>query len=149
MKALLAALLLAAPLVRAADAPKPDAKAPAKADSMTTAEASVKELETCIDDLEYFIGDLKKKEAELDKEFKGKVPSAFTTLMNRKRSRVSRQQDACGKLSKRGDEPLKEAEAELRAVNGGSPEYKKKRKALDDLRGRLNKSFKRLSAASQ
>ena len=129
----------------AAAAPSPDAKAAGS----VSAEASVKEFESCIDDLEYFTGDLKKKETELDKEFKGKVPSAFSTLLGRKRARVSRQQEACGKLAKRGDEPLKAAEAELKLITDDPGAYAKRRKSLDDLRGRLNKAFKRLSAASR
>ena len=112
-----------------------------------SAEASIKEFESCIDDLEYCTSDLKKKGAELDAEFKGKIHAAFSTLMERKRGRVSRRQEACGKLAKRGDEPLRAAEAELNLITGDSGLYAKRRREVDELRVRLNKAFKRLASA--
>ena len=146
MNAYILASILLASGARAADAPPPEVK---PASTIVSAEASIKEFESCVDDLEYCTSDLNKKGAELDREFKGKVPAAFSTLMDRKRGRVSRRQEACGKLAKRGDEPLRAAEAELNLITGDSGLYTTRRKAVDELRVRLNKAFKRLSLASR
>lgn len=150
MKAsLLAGLLCAAAPSFAADNP---ANTPIPAPALSpeaAAESSIKELEVCLDSLEYFTNDLKKKDAELDKEFKGKVPSAFVFLMNMKRGRVSRQHEECSKIVKRGDKPLLAVEADIKSLAADGAEYKKTRKRLDDLRGRMNKSLRRFSALSQ
>ncbi|MEQ1918940.1 MAG: hypothetical protein ABL955_07045 [Elusimicrobiota bacterium] len=143
---LVAGLLCAAPASAFAEEP---AAAPKAVAPEAAAEAAVKELEVCLDNLQYFNGDLKKKEAELDKEFKGKVPSAFVFLMNMKRGRVTRQQEECAKMIKLGDAPLAPAEAELRSLVGGSADYNKKRKNLDELRNRLNKTLRAFPALSR
>lgn len=137
---MLLALLAALPAAAfAADA------APAAADPIAAAQASVAELESCFDDLDYYRADLKKKDAELAKEFKGKVPSAFVFLMNLKRGRVSRQQEACAVLIKRGEAPFAPAEERLKTLDSSKDEYKKGRKSLDELRARLNKALKRFA----
>ena len=135
---LLCAVAVAASAEEAPAAPK--AVAPEAA-----AEAAVKDIEGCLDNLLYFRNDLQKKETELDKEFKGKVPLAFVFLMNMKRGRVTRQQEECGKMIKLGDAPLAPVEKELNALEGGSDAYAKKRAKLDGLRTRINKTFRTFS----
>lgn len=147
---LIAALLCAVSLnAAAAENPAPTPVAPPALSPDAAAEFAVKELEVCVDSLDYFSNDLKKKDAELDKEFKGKVPSAFVFLMNMKRGRVTRQQEECARIVKRGDKPLAAVETEIKSIAADTADYKKSRKRLDDLRGRLNKSMKRYAALSQ
>lgn len=110
------------------------------------AESAVKDLETCVDFLEYYSKDLKKKEAELDKEFKDKIPSAYASLLKMKRGRVTRQYKECARIVKRGDKPLAAAETEIKKLSGDTAEYKESRSRLDALRGRLNKATKRFGA---
>lgn len=145
---LLVGLLCAAPRTAFASEP-PAAAAPKAVAPEVAAEAAVKELEVCLDNLQYFNADLKKKENELDKEFKGKVPTAFVFLMNMKRGRVTRQQEECSKMIKLGDAPLAPAEMELRGLVGGSADYNKKRKTLDELRTRLNKTIRAFPSLSR
>lgn len=151
MNAPIFAFLLCAVSLNAAAAenPAPTPVPPPAVSPDAAAESAIKELEVCLDSLDYYANDLKKKDAELDKEFKGKVPSAFVFLMNMKRGRVTRQQEECARIVRRGDKPLAPAEAEIKNLSADTADYKKSRKRLDDLRGRLNKSMKRFSALSQ
>lgn len=110
------------------------------------AEAAVKDLETCVDFLDYYSKDLKKKEAEVEKEFKDKIPTAYASLLKMKRGRVTRQYKECARIVKRGDKPLAGAEAEIKKLSAETDDYKKSRTRLDELRGRLNKSTQRFAA---
>jgi len=143
----------------AAPAPKADAPASAKTDapSVTSvpaktpdeldkaAEERIKTVEECVDTLEYFRGDLKKKKADLEKEFDGHIPSSFSNLLNLKAGRVSKQQVACAKQVAGADQPLDAALASARTMDGSSAAYAARRKKLDALRERLNKALKRFA----
>lgn len=144
---LLAALLCAFSLnAAAATNQTPAPVEPAALSPDAAAESAVKDLEACVDFLDYYSKDLKKKEAELDKEFKDKVPSAYESLLKMKRGRVTRQYKECALIVKRGDKPLAASETELKKIFAGTADYTKSRTLLDELRGRLNKATKRFGA---
>ncbi len=140
-------VLLLSSWTAAAPAPAPAAAPadPAKLDQAVAEE--VKGLEDCVDTLEYFRDDLDKKKKELDKEFKGRIPSPFNALFELKRGRIAKQQAACSALVKDSDAPVQAAQASLRGMDADSKEYKARRKALDALRGRLNAAIRRFGAA--
>lgn len=153
--------LLLAVALNAAAAPAPAAKpaeaaAPAAQPAPSTlspkemveaAQARVKSVEECVDNLTYFRMDEKKKKAELDKEFKGKVPSSFSNLLNLKANRVAKQQAACAKEVTGADKPIDAAMGSLKTMDAGSSEYASSRKTLLALRDRLNAALKTFSTA--
>ena len=144
MNALIVLLLSSWTAAAPAPAPAPAAD-PAALDRAVADE--VKSLEGCVDDLEYFRGDLDKKTKELSKEFKGRIPSPFNALFALKRGRIAKQQAACAALVKGSDAPVQAAEASIRTMNSESREYRERRKNLDDLRSRLNAAIRRFGAA--
>lgn len=109
-------------------------------------EERVKSVEECVDTLGYFREDLKSKKADLDKEFKGKVPSSFSNLLNLKANRISKQQAACSKLISGADQPIDASMAGLRTMDSNSSAYTARRKKLTALRERLNKALKSFAA---
>lgn len=109
-------------------------------------EATVKQLEACVDDFQYFHEDYKKKEAALAKEFDGNIPESFGFLLNMKRGRASRQHEICSRLVKNSEEPLSRAENDIRLLDADKAEYKNRRKELDGLRTRLNATIRRFGS---
>jgi len=128
----------AAPLASQSAAPS---RSPEELDRAS--EQKVKEFEECVDTLVYFRTDLKTKKAELDKEFKGKVPSSFANLLNLKANRISKQQVACSTLT---NAPIDASMASARTMDSGSPAYAARIKKLNALRERLNKALKTFAA---
>ena len=110
-----------------------------------TSEQSIKEFEDCVANLLYFRDDLKAKKESLDKEFNGKVPSAFANLMNLKANRISKQHSACAKMT---DFQIDATMASLRTMDGDSAAYAARRKKLFALRERLNKAWALFAAAN-
>lgn len=156
IQTLVATLVLAFALdAAAADAPaaKTDDAAPLASQSAApsqsaeeldrASEQKVKEFEECVDTLGYFRADLNGKKAELDKEFKGKVPSSFANLLNLKANRIAKQQLACSKLA---NAPIDASMASARTMDSGSPAYAARIKTLNALRERLNKALKTFAA---
>jgi hypothetical protein len=143
MNALLAVVLSS----WAAAAPAaPQAQPAAPAATVADLSAEVKKIEDCVDTYDYFREDLKKKEDQLDKEFKGQVPSAFNDLFKLKRGRISKQQLACAAMISASDAPFQSAESALRSLDSTTKEYESRRKTIGDLRGRLNAAIKRFAS---
>ena len=102
--------------------------APARADGGAEgASVKLKDLEDCVATLAYFRDGLSAKTGALDKEFNGRIPSAFSPLLALKRNRIAKQQSAC---ARRGAD----VERALAGLND------------DALRGRLNLSLKALAS---
>jgi nucleoid-associated protein YgaU len=137
----------AAPAQAAEPAPRPEMAAPKGTPEEIdgAAEQKVKAFEDCVDTLVYFREDLKAKKESLDKEFKGKVPSSFSNLLNLKANRIAKQHAACQGQTNLG---IDEAMASLKTMDGNSPAFAARRKKLMALRERLNKALKLFAEAN-
>jgi hypothetical protein len=111
-----------------------------------TPQAAVASFDECVSTLGYFREGLKTKKASLEKEFGGKVPSAFLPLLNLKQSRIEKQQSACSRLQTRAEDAVTRMMDASKGLDSNSEAYRERKKAADAQRARLDKALARFAS---